>query len=109
MKAIGFDGYAIGGLAVGETEAERNAMLDHTAPQLPAIPLLVKEARLIGAMMYDRSGPRPDFELALELLQQHRDAVAPLLTHQVPLGDAQTAFDTAADKRSGAIKVTVVP
>src|SRR5690606_1373870 len=32
---IGFDGYAIGGLAVGETEAERNAMLDHTCPQLP--------------------------------------------------------------------------
>ena len=35
LQAIGFDGYAIGGLAVGETEAERNAMLDHTAPQLP--------------------------------------------------------------------------
>ena len=35
LKEIGFDGYAIGGLAVGETEAERNAMLDHTAPQLP--------------------------------------------------------------------------
>ena len=35
LKEIGFDGYAIGGLAVGETEAERNHMLDHTAPQLP--------------------------------------------------------------------------
>lgn len=35
LNAIGFDGYAIGGLAVGETEAERNAMLDHTVPQLP--------------------------------------------------------------------------
>ena len=35
LKEIGFDGYAIGGLAVGETEAERNAMLDHTCPQLP--------------------------------------------------------------------------
>jgi len=35
LKAIGFDGYAIGGLAVGEPEAERNAMLDHTCPQLP--------------------------------------------------------------------------
>ena len=33
---IGFDGYAIGGLAVGETEAERNAMLDVVAPMLPA-------------------------------------------------------------------------
>jgi queuine tRNA-ribosyltransferase len=36
LKAIGFDGYAIGGLAVGETEAERSAMLEHTCPQLPA-------------------------------------------------------------------------
>lgn len=36
LKAIDFDGYAIGGLAVGETEAERNAMLEHTCPQLPA-------------------------------------------------------------------------
>ena len=33
---IGFDGYAIGGLAVGEPEHERNAMLEHTCPQLPA-------------------------------------------------------------------------
>ena len=35
LQQIGFDGYAIGGLAVGETEAERNAMLEHTTPQLP--------------------------------------------------------------------------
>ena len=33
---IGFDGYAVGGLAVGEPEHERNAMLEHTCPQLPA-------------------------------------------------------------------------
>ena len=32
---IGFDGYAIGGLAVGETEHERNAMLDIVAPMRP--------------------------------------------------------------------------
>ncbi|HEY5973047.1 MAG TPA: tRNA guanosine(34) transglycosylase Tgt [Pseudoxanthomonas sp.] len=36
LKAIGFDGYAIGGLAVGETEQEREATLEHTCPQLPA-------------------------------------------------------------------------
>ncbi len=36
LKAIGFDGYAIGGLAVGEPESERNAMLEHTCPQLPS-------------------------------------------------------------------------
>ena len=33
---IGFDGYAVGGLAVGEPEAERNHTLDFTLPLLPA-------------------------------------------------------------------------
>ena len=36
LTAIGFDGYAIGGLAVGEPEAERNHALDFTVPLLPA-------------------------------------------------------------------------
>jgi queuine tRNA-ribosyltransferase len=33
---IGFDGYAVGGLAVGEPEEERNRTLDFTLPMLPA-------------------------------------------------------------------------
>jgi queuine tRNA-ribosyltransferase len=33
---IGFDGYAVGGLSVGETEAERLHVLDALAPHLPA-------------------------------------------------------------------------
>jgi queuine tRNA-ribosyltransferase len=33
---IGFDGYAVGGLAVGEPEDERNRTLEHTLPLLPA-------------------------------------------------------------------------
>ena len=35
LSLVGFDGYAIGGLAVGESEAERIAVLDHLAPCLP--------------------------------------------------------------------------
>jgi len=35
LTGIGFDGYAVGGLAVGESEAERNATLDATVPLLP--------------------------------------------------------------------------
>lgn len=35
LKKIGFDGYAIGGLSVGEPMAERNEVLDFTAPLLP--------------------------------------------------------------------------
>lgn len=35
LQAIGFDGYAIGGLSVGEPEQEREAILDATCPLLP--------------------------------------------------------------------------
>jgi queuine tRNA-ribosyltransferase len=35
LVAIGFDGYAIGGLAVGEPENERNAVLDFLATRMP--------------------------------------------------------------------------
>jgi queuine tRNA-ribosyltransferase len=35
LKAIGFDGYAIGGLAVGEPADERNAILEFVEPLLP--------------------------------------------------------------------------
>jgi queuine tRNA-ribosyltransferase len=35
LTAIGFDGYAVGGLSVGETEAERLAVLEALKPHLP--------------------------------------------------------------------------
>jgi queuine tRNA-ribosyltransferase len=35
LLEIGFDGYALGGLAVGEPEAERNATLEAAVPRLP--------------------------------------------------------------------------
>jgi queuine tRNA-ribosyltransferase len=36
LQAIGFDGYAVGGLAVGEPAEEREQTLDAICPQLPA-------------------------------------------------------------------------
>ncbi len=36
LLRIGFEGYAVGGLAVGEPEAERLKVLDHLADRLPA-------------------------------------------------------------------------
>jgi queuine tRNA-ribosyltransferase len=35
LSGIGFDGYAIGGLSVGEGEAERLHILDHLMPHMP--------------------------------------------------------------------------
>ena len=36
LAGIGFDGYAIGGMSVGEPKDEMLAILGHTAPRLPA-------------------------------------------------------------------------
>jgi queuine tRNA-ribosyltransferase len=36
LREIGFDGYALGGLSVGEPKEEMRRMLDHCAPRLPA-------------------------------------------------------------------------
>jgi queuine tRNA-ribosyltransferase len=36
LEAMGFDGYAIGGLSVGEPKEEMARILAHTAPRLPA-------------------------------------------------------------------------
>jgi queuine tRNA-ribosyltransferase len=36
LRDIGFDGYAIGGLSVGEPKEDMQRILRHTAPQLPA-------------------------------------------------------------------------
>jgi queuine tRNA-ribosyltransferase len=36
LKAIGFDGYAVGGLAVGEPKEERSRILAYLAPRMPS-------------------------------------------------------------------------
>jgi queuine tRNA-ribosyltransferase len=63
LQDIGFDGFAIGGLAVGEPEEERLAVLDGLEPQMPATsprylmgvgtPLDIAEAVLRGVDMFD--------------------------------------------------------
>jgi queuine tRNA-ribosyltransferase len=63
LQDIGFDGYAVGGLAVGEGQALMLATLDHTVPHLPAAaprylmgvgkPLDIVGAVLRGCDMFD--------------------------------------------------------
>ncbi len=78
-------------------------------PPVPALALLAKEVRVMGSLMYDRTGARADFQIAVELIRQHRAVLVDLITHRMPLGDIQHAFVTASDKRAGAIKVVVLP
>jgi queuine tRNA-ribosyltransferase len=63
LREIGFDGYAIGGLAVGEPEVDRLAVLDSLAPAMPGdrprylmgvgTPVDIAEAVLRGVDMFD--------------------------------------------------------
>lgn len=63
LTAIGFDGYAVGGLAVGEPETERIAVLDHLMPLMPVdqprylmgvgTPLDIADAVSRGIDMFD--------------------------------------------------------
>jgi queuine tRNA-ribosyltransferase len=63
LLEIGFDGYAVGGLAVGEPDAERTAVLDALLPQMPeqcprylmgvGTPLDIAEAVSRGIDMFD--------------------------------------------------------
>ena len=63
LAAIGFDGYAIGGLAVGEPQATMLAMIEATVPALPAAaprylmgvgtPDDIVEAAMRGVDMFD--------------------------------------------------------
>ncbi|HZN24377.1 MAG TPA: tRNA guanosine(34) transglycosylase Tgt [Burkholderiales bacterium] len=63
LVEIGFDGYAIGGLSVGETKAEMRRILHHTAPRLPGdkprylmgvgTPRDIAEAVAAGIDMFD--------------------------------------------------------
>ena len=55
LKEIGFDGYAVGGLAIGEGQATTFAVLDATVPALPAdrpryLMGVGKPADLVGAV-----------------------------------------------------------
>lgn len=81
----------------------------HTEPQtVNLVPIFAREINIVGCFGYDHVGPRADYDETLALLAKYHDLVAPLVTHTYPLSRASEAFATALDKKSGAIKVTVL-
>lgn len=77
--------------------------------KLNAISVMTKEMRLVGAMTYGRAGTRSDFDLALDIAARRADALKRLVTHRFPLDRAGEAFETALDKTTGSIKVSILP
>ena len=78
------------------------------APTFPALFVLAKELRLIGSFVYGRAGARADFDIVLDLLaRQGKHIAGTVITHRIPLAEIAQGFRTAADKTTGAIKVTI--
>jgi L-iditol 2-dehydrogenase len=76
-------------------------------PPCDALSLVVKEVRLLGSLTYGCRDGRPDFEIALEMMASNASVVRDLVTHRFELEKIREAFETAADKSRGAIKVAV--
>jgi threonine dehydrogenase-like Zn-dependent dehydrogenase len=71
--------------------------------------LFLKEADLLWSNCYAHPHEGADFETAIEVVDRHRDALSGVTTHAAALADVSRAFETAADRKSGAVKVTVLP
>jgi len=76
---------------------------------IPALDVSLKELTLVGSNCYGRVGPRTDFAIAVDLLQKHRSELESLVTHRFRLEEVNAAFAAAGDKRSGSIKVHILP
>jgi L-iditol 2-dehydrogenase len=78
---------------------------------LETLPFLLKELSLVWSYCYahPRGGARPDFADALSLLARDPERAARLVTHALPLAAAERAFAVAADRKAGAVKVSVLP
>jgi L-iditol 2-dehydrogenase len=71
--------------------------------------MMMKEVALLASYCYGRGDREAEFVTAARLTGRWTDELAALTTHQFPLEQVRHAFDTAEDKSSGAIKVTLVP
>lgn len=77
-------------------------------PPCSALALVLKEVRLVGSITYGREGRHADFELALQMLASNAPIARDLVTHRFELERIREAFETASDKKRGAIKVAVI-
>ena len=78
-----------------------------TMPPFDARALVQKELLLTGSRVFGQSERGSDFAAAVALLPRYHAELGVLQTHRFPLARLSEAFETANDKKSEAIKVTV--
>ncbi len=76
---------------------------------LPGMAWAMKEIRLVPSIFYGHHHGVRETELAASLLAAVPDLPDALITHRFPLERAAEAFETAADREGGAIKVIFEP
>lgn len=70
---------------------------------------VLKDARLLFSLTYGVIDDRHDFELCLEWMASGQVPAEELVTHVRPLDEIADAFELAADKSQGVIKVVLNP
>lgn len=78
-------------------------------PEIPAFRLVNEGIQLRGAVMYGRVGESSEFGAAVALLPELQDQLKKLIVTPFPLAQVNEAFEAAADKQRGTLKVTVAP
>ncbi|HHV61188.1 MAG TPA: alcohol dehydrogenase catalytic domain-containing protein [Firmicutes bacterium] len=77
---------------------------------VPAFEVMAREIRIIGSNSYGYFRQRPEFEIALEMLDAHKLLFSHVITHEISLDEIEKGFEMLTEKdKSGAIKVVVVP
>ncbi len=80
-----------------------------TPVPFPGFALCLKEVDVLPASLYGRAGAMRDIDAAAALLAATPALPRVVITHRFPLEAAAEAFATAADRKSGAIKVVLEP
>jgi threonine dehydrogenase-like Zn-dependent dehydrogenase len=76
---------------------------------VPGIPALLKELRVVPTITYNRYEGGRDVDDAAQILASDPVIAATMITHRFPLDQAATAFQVAADRANGSIKVVLEP
>ncbi len=76
---------------------------------LAAAPIGLKELDVVGCLAYGHQHEGREVDAAADLLAAVPELAPAMITHRFGLDDAAEAFRVAADRRAGAIKVTLEP
>ena len=60
---------------------------------------------MVGAVLYGNMSGKPNYQMALDVINDNKESTRSLVTHRYKLENVQTAFSSAMDKSKESIKV----